>query len=309
MADVTKQLIRDSDWNSEVAARAYLDGQYQGALQAADRAVKLTNRILRRTPDDAEVIDALVDRYKWRALIHQALGNHTTAIDDAEAAITLIARLAGQSPLRIPALRLLQCELHATLGNATAARLAGQAAEAFRQQAREETVDPLAVAEALSRYAVAMATIGDVEAARPARDEAVHAYRNGLDRIYQESERIWFATAVEEMAAEAEPPNAAGAPELLPLLHDAAQQWTALITASPLTFRSPRARDYGAAALRLLATEAQWLDALGARRTAAVFEEASQDLLHVPVQRWPNRLFALQDLLEQTLAAGTDPAS
>lgn len=265
VTDSSTRDAQDADWNSEVAARAYLDGYYREALEAADRAVKLTRRVLRRRTDDQRVIDVLVDRYRWRALIHEELGNRTKAIDDAEAAITLCGRLEDSPPLQIAALRLLQCELYGLLGEVAAAREAGQAVEAYRQQARERDVHPLAMAEALSRYATGMALTGDVEAALAARREAVDAYRAGLDSTSRAGDRLRFSRTVQEVAADAEPPSAAAAPEALPMLKEAAEQRVALIPPSPFAFREAEARDHGFAVCQILATQGRWLDAWGHR--------------------------------------------
>lgn len=291
-----------------MAARAYLDGYYREGLEAADRAVKLTRRILRRTPDDQRVIEVLVDRHRWRALIHEELGNQTAAINDAEAAITLCGRLDDSPPLQIPALRLLQCEMYGVMGEVAAAREAGQAVEAYRQLAREGDVHPLAMAHALSRYAAGMALAGDVEAARPARREAVDAYRASLDENSFARDQIRFAWTVQELVADAEPPSAAAAPELLPMLQEAAEQRVSLIPPSPYAFREAKVGDHGTAVCQILATQSRWLDALGAPRTAAVFAQSSREILFVPPQWWPDRLRSLRDLLERALAADADPA-
>ena len=80
------------------------------------------------------------------------------------------------------------------------------------------------------------------------------------------------------------------------------------IPPSPYAFREAKARDHGFAVCQNLATRSRWLDALGAPRTAAVFAQSAQGILHVPAPWWPDRLRSLSDLLERTLAAGADPA-
>ncbi|MGC9539947.1 hypothetical protein [Streptomyces sp. UG1] len=308
---MTDRLTEDADhadWYAEVAGRAYLDGHYSDALQAADRAVKLTQRVLRQISDDQRVINVLAERHRWRAFIHEELGNRTKAIKDAEAAITLYGRLEDPPPLAIPLLRLLQCELYAARGDVAAARETGRAVEAYRQQAHEDDTEPLTIAEGLGRYASGMALIGDVEAARAARREAVDFYRAGLKPSFGARHRLRFVQILQELVADAGPPSAAAAPEVLPMLQDAAEQRVFLIPPSLFAFADPKERDHGLAVCQILEAQSRWLDALGAPRTAAVFAQASQLILQVPVPRWMDELHFLREGLELAVAAGADPA-
>ncbi|MEV6367214.1 hypothetical protein AB0L86_10010 [Micromonospora musae] len=296
-----KRLVADSDWNAEMAVRGYLDGFYPQALTAADRAVKLTRRILRRDGDERVVV-VLIERLRWRAQISQVLGRHKQAVDDARAVLELLARLGKPPRLVAEATQLLLAESSAVLGDVATVRVADRAIEAFRRRADEADAEPLAIGEAFDRYARTLALIGEIEAAQPVRRFSVDAYRSALDRIVDRRERIRFATAVEQLADDAGPPNAAGAPDILSLLQDAAEQRLHLIPPIGTAFQDPVAREQAVALLGVLALQSQWLDALGAPQAAAEFARSAEQLLQVPAVWWRDRLRELRDLLEQTIA-------
>ncbi|MEV6373206.1 hypothetical protein [Micromonospora musae] len=296
-----KRLVADSDWNAEMAVRGYLDGFYPQALTAADRAVKLTRRILRRDGDERVVV-VLIERLRWRAQISQVLGRHKQAVDDARAVLELLARLGKPPRLVAEATQLLLAESSAVLGDVATARVADRAIEAFRRRADEADAEPLAIGEAFDRYARTLALIGEIEAAQPVRRFSVDAYRSALDRIVDRRERIRFATAVEQLADDAGPPNAAGAPDILSLLQDAAEQRLHLIPPIGTAFQDPVAREQAVALLGVLALQSQWLDALGAPQAAAEFARSAEQLLQVPAVWWRDRLRELRDRLEQTIA-------
>ncbi|MEU1623331.1 hypothetical protein ABZ479_39320 [Streptomyces sp. NPDC005722] len=288
--------IEEANWVGELAGRAYLDGHYHDALVAADRSVLLTRQILRRMPDDQRALAAAVDRYRWRACTHEQLGNLAHAIDDAQAAIVLCARREDPGPLEVPLMRLLQCELHAELGHVEVARAKGTAIEAYRRFRYDGDVGPVAVAEGFSRYGAAMALIGDLEEANQARRAGLAVYRAWRGKLWSDH-RTRFVRTVTGLVEGVEPPDAATAPEVLPMMWEAVEELVPLIRPAVPSDPDPAATE----ARRILAAQSRWLDALGARQASAEFARVSR------APDWIERLPSLHDLLERALAPAADP--
>lgn len=296
---VPDRLIADADWNGEMALRAYADGFNQEALAPADRAVKYTRRILHRRPGDQKVIEFLADRHRLRAVIHQALGDHRAAIGDGDAAIELLDRLDDPPRLVKQAVLLVQCEEYAALGDAAAARKAGRAIEAYRRRAQEPDADPLAMAEAFGRYATAMTLIGDAEEAREPRRQAVDAYRTVPGHRYEGTDRLRFVQLVQAYVADVEPSDDE-ARRVVPMLQEAAEHLMRSIPPDPFAVRDTTV---AAAIMQMVATQGQWLAALGELQAAVVFAQRAPTLLNVPVPWWPDWLQTNRDLMEQALTA------
>jgi hypothetical protein len=297
------ELIADADWNGEMALRAHIAGFDQEALAPADRAVKYTRQILRYCPRDQTVIDLLIGRHRLRAEIHQALGDHRAALVDGDAAITLLDRLDDPPPLVKQAVLLLQCEEYAVLGDAAAARTAGQAIEAYRLRAREPDASPLAMAEAFGRYAMAMALIGDAAKAQEARLQAITAYQTVPRHWFSmKADRLRFVHLVQAYVTDVVPSDEE-ALRVVPMLQDAAEHLLRLIPPDLFAMRDPTVQDYAAAIMQMVATQGQWLAALGELEAAVVFAQRAPTLLDVPVPWWPDWLDKNRELMQQALAA------
>jgi hypothetical protein len=300
----------EADWDAEVALRAYVDGHHRAALAPADRSVRATGRILRDRPDDPAVIEVLAWRYRCRAEIQLALGNHRAAADDAGEAVALLDRLADPPRLAAEAARLVRCEAYAGLGDTAAAREAGRAIEAFRRRAREADASPLAMAEAFGRYARAMALLGDGQQAQRARREAIDAYRAGLDAVTDRNDRVRFVDLVRAYVAEVEPTDEV-APDVVRMLQDAAEQALRLVPPDPFATADPVGRDAAALIMRLVATQGEWLAFLLELETSAALARRAPTLLDHAVPFWSDWLAANRRLVEQALSRGpcdADPA-
>ena len=205
----------------------------------------------------------------------------------------------------LPAVRLLQCEEYAALGNAAAAREAGCAVEAYRERSHEPGASRLAMGEAFGRYATAMALIGDLEEARAYRRPAIDGYRTDLSNRHRQ-DRLRFAALVEAYVADVTytDPSDELLRDVIAILQDAAEVMMALIRPDPFATRDPDVQDHAAAIMRLVATQGQWFALLLDIEAAAVLAQRAPTLLKVAVPYWTDWLQQNREFVEERLADG-----
>lgn len=270
------ELIRNGDWAAEQAGRALLDNALDYAIIWSDRAVTATRTLLeryrRKYATDERFIEVFSERIWDRAIIHQGLGNTDAAIRDGTEALALIEeseRTHGvKYPLRGPSVRLLLCELHAKADDMEAARRYGQAIDAYRQQLDEPS---LLLATGFARYGWAMDAIGDPSAPEALR-QAVDLFRSPAVRLIERSDVERFVQTAMRVVENAEPAAVDSAPEILPILRDAAGWAVRLVPASYPAFVTADAHADARAALDILDRLGAWLRVWGAPKLAAYYE-------------------------------------
>jgi tetratricopeptide (TPR) repeat protein len=305
------ELIQASNYFSEQAVLAYLDGVHEDALTAADLAIKNQRELAKHADDESEVLDVLAGTLRDRAEIISVVaptrppGRAATklfrqAIRDAEEGIELYKQHGGASgkpaPLWIASVQIQLAELYAAIEQPEQAEAAATAALIdYRTHAKSEERSQLGLAHALSRYAKVMVAIGAAADALNARREAVRRYRpwrvtTGFLWEYRfDRTQIWASTPTLERASQTArdlaeqlgPPDATAAPEALAALQDAAEGFAALVTTSMLRMPDTTSWAEMATAREVVLRMVEWLDVIGANEPAAAYLRMAEHMTGV----------------------------
>jgi len=254
---------------------AFEDRDYVTALRLADRTIAICRSLHAR--NDLQMSgEALAERLRYRAEIKQEIGDYASALPDADEAAELLERNPGNRyPLALPSTRLMICELHAALGDRDGAMRYSDAIDAFRERLPSDDPRPQVEASGLTRYALAMFAVGEVDLGTTAAWESIALYRPMLAWLSRRDTLARFAQMVYQLALHAEPPTAEAAPRVLLALQDAAEQMIRTVPMAFTALASPLHRDHLLATLNILERQSVWLAALGAQDLAVRYERLS----------------------------------
>jgi hypothetical protein len=329
------ELARECNVLGERAARAYLDGDLEPALAAADRAVAAAGTLHREDTGDHEVADVFAERLRTRAEIRLVLASVqrdraeelvACGIDDATRSIALIEELKGKPaarfPLRTADLRLLLGDLHAAAGNLDLAlRSAVSSIEDHRRSHRagDESGD-LSLARALCRYADLLDTVG-ADQAVTVRRESVALYRPyarpgaHLWTVRFSRGTTWLSTPTLErfcqtayrLASSLGPPSIRWAAEAMLALQDAAEGFAGLLPdatpAAVLMFADPAYLARLADVSGVLREQADWSRGISAPWLVRAYEEAERLVTTRPLgENLYDLVSEIRAPLEETLA-------
>ncbi|GAA4571707.1 hypothetical protein [Planotetraspora kaengkrachanensis] len=289
------ELAQESNYYGEQAALLLLDGHYENAMDAADRAVRAAGRLHRSDKNDRDVAEVLGGHLRDRAEIQLSwvrtpeVWNTVRAtplirggIKDAAQSMRLFEELSGapdaKFPVRPAEIRLTLSELHGLSGDiVTAGELAESSIADYRRHcATDDRASRLLFARALSRYADVMIVAGREDAALTARRRSVELSRpdarpdGWLWTTRYDRGLIWLSTQTLErfcqtastFAAQLGASDASAAAEALLALQDAAEGHAGLIEYSP----PPRTQFWHTA--DALERQAAWLLAAGEPKLA-----------------------------------------
>jgi hypothetical protein len=334
--DRWEQLAGESDWYSQQAAEAYLDGFLEPALKAADRAVRARRRLHHDDPADRQVAEVFAEGLRNRAEVLCTLAFLPTArpsetkrrakagIDDATRAVTLYDDLDSAPdmpyPLRAAEVRLLLSELHALAGHAEPARRQAESSlEVYRRHRHnagnaDSDVD---LGRALQRYADVMTLLQDGPAAAAARRESfrvtrAHArpgahlwpHRRSVGTAWRSTPTLErFCEVACHVAVYLDPPTRPAAPEALLALQDAAEGYCGLLPEWAFVDPSLEEKDlqYLRGALAVLQAQARWLQAVGEAHLATLSLAAAQSVAAIAGPGWLDAVGQLRPLVEEVI--------